>query len=148
MRQRTVHTLWGTAALALGSLAALLTTTGTAAAATTPAATTPTAATAAPAAAGQDREGPAPFEYATDGKEIKLCTRGTLFHGLANLGCRPPHHLDRDTTWRELREQESAVAPMLCGPSVMNRTVDSTEVALLGAGAALQCSPVPATWRP
>ncbi|WP_147264638.1 hypothetical protein [Streptomyces sp. NBRC 110611] len=67
---------------------------------------------------------------------------------MANLGCRAPHVLDARTTWQDLRQEEDAVAPMLCKPSVVNRAFEATEVAWLGAGAAFQCTPVPAAWGP
>ncbi|GGP89326.1 hypothetical protein [Streptomyces melanogenes] len=89
---------------------------------------------------------PTPYEFVAHGGVIKICTRGTLFDGMINLGCRAPHVLGATTSWRDLRQEEDAVAPMLCKPSVVNTSVERTEVAALGAGAAFQCTPVPAAW--
>ncbi|TVL92305.1 hypothetical protein [Streptomyces sp. SAJ15] len=126
MRLRTASALGGSATIVLAALAAW-----------------------APAAvADAAPDGPTPYAYVSDGGQIKVCTRGTLFDGMVNLGCRPPHHLGPETTWRDLREEEDAVAPMLCRPAVVNEAVHATEVTLLGAGAALQCTPVPASWGP
>lgn len=91
-------------------------------------------------------QAPTPREFVAHGGVIKICTRGTLFDGLVSLGCRAPQRLDATTTWSDLRQEEDAVAPMLCKPSVVNRGVELTEVAALGAGAALQCTPVPPAW--
>ncbi|UGY91979.1 hypothetical protein [Streptomyces gobiensis] len=102
---------------------------------------------AAPAASAN--EGPTPAEFVEDGGEIKICTRGTLFDGMTNFGCRAPHTpITEKTTWKELRQEEDAVAPMLCKPSLANELIEITEWYSLGAGAAVQCTPVPHTWGP
>ncbi|UQA90907.1 hypothetical protein [Streptomyces halobius] len=103
--------------------------------------------TLAPAASAH-QEGPTPQEFVDRGGVVKICTRGTLFDGMVNLGCRAPHSLTPATTWHDLRQEEDAVAPMLCKPSLANEAFESTEVAALGAGAAFQCTPVPQAWGP
>jgi hypothetical protein len=121
VRVRTVTTLLASAALALGAVVASATTA---------------------AAAG----GPTPQEYIDRGGEIKICTRGTLFDGMINFGCRPPPYVGPETTWNDLRAEEDAVSPMLCRPSLVNHAFDRTEVMAAGAGAAVQCTPVPGSW--
>ncbi|TJZ44474.1 hypothetical protein FCH28_29445 [Streptomyces piniterrae] len=125
MRPRTVYAALASAIVATGATLAL-----------------------APAASATRQHGPTPQEFVDGGGIVKICTRGTLFDGMVNLGCRAPHSLTPATTWRDLREEEDAVAPMLCKPSLVNKASENTEVAALGAGLALQCTPVPQTWGP
>ncbi|MET9290815.1 hypothetical protein [Streptomyces sp. NPDC003077] len=122
MRARTLAAALVPSALAVGSVLALA----------------PTA-SAAP-------HRPTPHQFVAGGGVVKICTRGTFLDGLVSMGCRAPHALGTATTWRDLREEEDAVTPMLCRPSLVNELFERTEVAATGAGAALQCTPVPSAW--
>lgn len=102
----------------------------------------------APAASAQQQQGPTPKEFVKSGGVVEICNHGTLFHGMVNLGCGEPHSVTSATTWDGLRKEAGTAELMLCEPSLVNKAVDSTEVAALGAGAALQCRQVPPTWGP